>query len=42
MNTFVVEDLSGGWVKSRVFAKSFRLTCRDDELGNPEFTLAVR
>jgi Uma2 family endonuclease len=32
----------GGWLRSRVFGKSFRLTRRKDELGNPEFTLSVR
>jgi Uma2 family endonuclease len=32
----------GGWIKSAVFGKSFRLTRRNDELGHPEYTLAVR
>jgi Uma2 family endonuclease len=32
----------GGWVKSAVFGKSFRLSQRLSELGHPEFTLAVR
>lgn len=32
----------GDWVKSAVFGKSFRLTRGVDDLGNPEFTLAVR
>jgi Uma2 family endonuclease len=32
----------GGWVKSNVFGKSFRLTRGMDERGNPEFTLEVR
>jgi Uma2 family endonuclease len=32
----------GGWVKSAVLGKSFRLTQSEDELGNPEFTLEVR
>src|SRR5262245_11482556 len=31
-----------GWQKSKVFGRSFRLTVAPDELGNPEFTLAVR
>ena len=31
-----------GWVKSAVFGKSFKLTRHKDELGNPEYTLAVR
>ncbi len=32
----------GGWLKSRVFSKSFRLTRRADRLGNPSYRLAVR
>jgi len=32
----------GGWVKSAVFATSFRLLRQEDELGHPEFTLEVR
>jgi Uma2 family endonuclease len=32
----------GGWLKSSVFGKSFRLTRRTDEDGNPEYELAVR
>jgi hypothetical protein len=32
----------GGWVKSSVFGKSFRLTQAKDRLGHPEYTLAVR
>ena len=32
----------GGWVKSAVFAKSFKLTQHADEQGYPEFALAVR
>jgi hypothetical protein len=32
----------GGWVKSAVFGKSFRLTEQTDPLGHPEYTLAVR
>jgi Uma2 family endonuclease len=32
----------GGWLKSSAFGKSFRLTRRMDELGNPEYALAVR
>jgi Uma2 family endonuclease len=31
-----------GWVKSNVFAKSFRLTHRTDTLGRPNYTLEVR
>jgi Uma2 family endonuclease len=33
---------SGGWVKSSVFGKSFRLTCRDDALGIPIYDLAAK
>src|SRR5262249_53398729 len=32
----------GGWLKSAVFGKSFRLSRRIDERGNPEHTLEVR
>ncbi|MCI0463367.1 MAG: Uma2 family endonuclease [Gemmataceae bacterium] len=32
----------GGWLKSAVFGKAFRLTRQDDEQGNPEYTLEVR
>jgi Uma2 family endonuclease len=31
----------GGWLKSVVFGKSFRLTRGEDEQGDPEFTLEV-
>jgi Uma2 family endonuclease len=31
-----------GWVKSKVFGRSFRLTRQINHLGNPEFTLDVR
>jgi Uma2 family endonuclease len=31
-----------GWIKSAVFAKAFRLTCRTNALGHPEYTLEVR
>jgi len=33
---------SGAWLKSSVFARSFRLTCRDDALGIPIYDLAVK
>jgi Uma2 family endonuclease len=33
---------SGGWVKSAVLGKSFRLTQTEDEDGEPVFTLEVR
>ena len=32
----------GGWIKLRVFGKSFRLSQRIDDAGNPEYSLAVR
>jgi Uma2 family endonuclease len=32
----------GGWLKSAVFGKSFRLTWQTAEDGNPEYTLGVR
>jgi Uma2 family endonuclease len=32
----------GGWVKSSVFGKSFRLERRVDSLGYPEYTLSLR
>jgi Uma2 family endonuclease len=31
-----------GWIKSNVFGKSFRLTCRTSEDGYPDYTLEVR
>jgi Uma2 family endonuclease len=39
---YVVTREKEGWVKSVVFAKSFRLTQQMDSLGYPEYTLAVR
>jgi Uma2 family endonuclease len=32
----------GGWIESKVFGKSFRLSRRIDEEGNPEFSSSVR
>jgi len=32
----------GGWVKSSVFGRSFRLLVASDEVGDPEYTLEVR
>jgi Uma2 family endonuclease len=32
----------GGWIKSAVFGKSFRLTRQTNPLGHPDFTLEVR
>lgn len=39
---YVAARKQGGWVKSSVFAKSFRLVRSKDSLGDPEFTLEVR
>jgi Uma2 family endonuclease len=39
---YVSSRKQGGWVKSGVFGKSFRLTEQTDPLGHPEYTLAVR
>jgi Uma2 family endonuclease len=32
----------GGWLKSKVFGKSFRLIRQADVLGHPEYTLEVK
>lgn len=39
---FVAARKSGGWVKSAVLGKSFRLVQSEDDDGKPEFTLEVR
>jgi Uma2 family endonuclease len=39
---YVAARKRGGWVKSGVFGKSFRLTRGLDPLGNPQYTLSVR
>jgi Uma2 family endonuclease len=39
---YVAGRKQGGWVKSPVFGKSFRLTRAKDPLGNPAHSLAVR
>jgi Uma2 family endonuclease len=39
---YVAARNQDGWVKSVVFGKSFRLTQTQNDLGHPEFTLAVR
>jgi Uma2 family endonuclease len=39
---YVATRKQGGWVKSAVFGKSFRLTQEADPLGHPEYTLEVR
>ena len=33
---------AGGWMRSNVFGRSFRLTQQTDRRGNPQFTLEVR
>jgi Uma2 family endonuclease len=39
---FAATRKQGGWMKSAVFGKSFRLTQQTNALGHPEYTLAVR
>lgn len=39
---YVAVRKQGGWLKSTVFGKSFRLTRGKDPLGNPEFSLHAR
>ncbi|MBI1914390.1 MAG: Uma2 family endonuclease [Planctomycetes bacterium] len=39
---YVATSHRGGWLKSAVFDKSFRLTRGEDDQGDPEFTLEVR
>ena len=39
---YVAVKKQGGWLKSSVFAQSFRLTRADDTRGDPEYTLEVR
>lgn len=39
---YVAVRKPGGWMKSEVFGKSFRLVRGKDELGHPEYTLEVR
>ena len=41
-NGYVATPKRGGWLKSNVFGKSFRLTRQVDSLGHPEFTVEVR
>jgi Uma2 family endonuclease len=38
---YVAVKKQGGWLKSSVFARSFRLTRADDSRGDPEYTLEV-
>jgi len=39
---YVAVRKQAGWIKSKVFDKSFRLSVQMDELGYPEYTLSVR
>jgi Uma2 family endonuclease len=39
-NRYLPTKKIGGWLKSSVFGRSFRLTKENDQLGNPQFTLA--
>lgn len=39
---YVATRKQDGWLPSAVFGKSFKLTCRSDEMGYPEYTLSVR
>jgi Uma2 family endonuclease len=39
---YVATRKQGGWVRSAVLGKSFRLTEQTDDLGQPEYTLEVR
>ncbi|MGD9857261.1 MAG: Uma2 family endonuclease [Planctomycetaceae bacterium] len=38
---YVANRKRSGWVKSAVLGRSFRLTCRSDAAGNPEYTLEI-
>ncbi|MCC6419213.1 MAG: Uma2 family endonuclease [Gemmataceae bacterium] len=39
---YVATRRQGGWLRSAVFGRSFRLTRQDDPLGNPEYSLEIR
>jgi Uma2 family endonuclease len=39
---YVTTRRRGGWLKSAVFGRSFRLTQETNGLGHPEYTLAIR
>ena len=41
-DSYVAVPRRGGWQKSRVFGRSFRLTVGTDPLGHPKYTLEVR
>ena len=40
--SYVATRKHAGWLKSGVFGKSFRLSRHLDDLGDPEFSLAVQ
>jgi Uma2 family endonuclease len=39
---YVATRKVGGWIKSKVFGKEFKLTQGTDEFGDPEYSLSVR
>jgi Uma2 family endonuclease len=39
---YVATRKQGGWLKSGIFGKSFRLSRHLDDMGNPEYSLSVR
>jgi len=39
---YLTQRARQGWLKSKVFGKSFRLTRQDDEFGHLDYTLEVR
>lgn len=39
---YIATRKTGGWVKSQVFGKAFRLVRGQDEFGHPEYTLEAR
>ncbi len=39
---FVASRKRGGWVESAVFGKTFQLSVKPDEIGDPEYALAVK
>ena len=41
-NGYAAVRKQAGWLKSRVFGRSFRLSSQADDEGNPEYSLAAR
>ena len=39
---YVATRKQGGWLKSGVFGRSFRLSRLLDDMGNPDYSLSVR